>query len=307
MAEFESEGAKADTMAKVGLLYMEALKARAAIKMREANQQPFTELLALVKRRQGGGMGTGLDTARLEAQLENERQHLSIARYDFERAKIDLLSAIGLPLDLPLELTDDFQSVPDMQLSVETAIDGAIAHRPEVQAQDQRVKAMALAYSSTVGERLPSIVAQGDYGLIGNRMHNTLATYNVAVMLQIPIFDGGQREGRIIEAKSQVEQETIRMQGVLLQVKTEVRDALLTLAGAKEQLSIAQSGVKAALTELSLARERFAVLTTSSNIEVTNALFSVSRARENVVDALFRLNAARVHLARSMGDLDQLR
>jgi len=141
--------------------------------------------------------------------------------------------------------------------------------------------------------------------LIGNRVHNTLATYNMAMLLQIPIFDGFQREGRISEARSQVHQESLRMEGVTLQVKMEVREALFTLTGAKEQLVIASSGLKASLTELQLARERFAVLTAGNNLEVT--IHSVARARENTVDALFRLNAARVHLARATGELDKLR
>ena len=143
--------------------------------------------------------------------------------------------------------------------------------------------------------------------MIGNRVHNTLATYNMAMLLQIPIFDGFQREGRISEARSQVHQESLRMEGVTLQVKMEVREALFTLTGAKEQLVIASSGLKASLTELQLARERFAVLTAGNNLEVTNAIHSVARARENTVDALFRLNAARVHLALATGELDKLR
>jgi outer membrane protein len=306
-AEFESEGAKADAMASVGLLYMEALKADATVKMREANQQLFTDLLAFARRRQTGGMATGLDTARLESQLENDKQHLSIARYDVERAKLSLKNAMGLPIDTPLELTDEFQDVTGILPSLERATDAAISQRPEVQAHHQRMKATALSYRAALGERVPSLVGQADYGLIGDRANNTLTTYNVAILMQIPIFDGFQREGRIKEARSLLQQETIRLEGVTLQVKMEVREALLTTVGAKEQLTIAGAGLKASLMELKLARERFAVLTAGNNLEVTNAMHSLARARENIVDALFRMNAARVHLARSMGELDQLR
>jgi outer membrane protein len=85
-----------------------------------------------------------------------------------------------------------------------------------------------------------------------------------------------------------------------------VREALVTVTSAQEQLSIAKAGMEAALTELALARERFAVLSSSSNLEVTNALFSVSRGRENMVDAMFRLNQARINLARALGQLDRV-
>lgn len=86
----------------------------------------------------------------------------------------------------------------------------------------------------------------------------------------------------------------------------EVREALVTMQSAKEQVAISQDGMKAALKELQLARERFTVLTAQNNLELTNALNSVSRARDNTVEALFRLNASRVHLARAQGRLGLL-
>jgi outer membrane protein len=39
---------------------------------------------------------------------------------------------------------------------------------------------------------------------------------------------------------------------------------------------------------------------------VTNALTAVARGRENLVEALFQLNAARVNLARATGSLNAL-
>ncbi|MFZ1803569.1 MAG: TolC family protein, partial [Nitrospira sp.] len=101
---------------------------------------------------------------------------------------------------------------------------------------------LELTYAAITGERLPSLVAQGEYGLIGNRWSNTLDTYNMAVILQIPIFDGAQREGRIAQARSQWQQESLRMRSVLNHIKMEVHDALASLAAAKEQVGIAQVG-----------------------------------------------------------------
>lgn len=306
VAELESETTKYDTMAATGLLYMEALKAEAMVRSREANLRVFNELLELARGRRGGGMATGLDTARVEAQRENERQQLAVARYEVERVKLNLIHVLGISFDVRLLLTDDFlMEVPDAP-SPQEALATAMATRAEVKTQAQRIKAASISLSSTVSERLPSLSAQGDYGLIGNRMHNTLDTYNVALLLSIPIFDGGQREGRISESRSLVQQEMIRMRLVTNKVTLEVREALVMLASAKEQLGISQAGLKAAITELGLARERFTILTASSNLEVTNALFSMVRARDNVVDAMFRLNAARVNLARSLGQLDTM-
>ncbi len=306
MTEREAEAKKLDTMASVALTYMEGLKATAMIKMHEANQQVMNELLGTVRQRQRGGLATGLDIARLEAQLAAERQQGSSARYDLDHAKLSLINLLALPTEIPLVLTDEWLTevwdVPTPQGVVEEAL----SQRPEVQAQHTRVKALELTYASITGERLPSLVAQGEYGLIGNRWNNTLDTYNMALILQIPIFDGAQREGRIAQARSQWQQESLRMRSVLNHIKMEVYDALASLAAAKEQVGIAQAGLQMATKELDLARERYAVLTSTSHFELTNGLSSVARARENLVTALFQLNAARVNLARATGSLHTL-
>jgi outer membrane protein TolC len=306
VTEFESDIRKFDTMASVALSYMEGLKAMGMVKMHEANQQVIGELLGMVKQRQRGGVATGLDLARLEGQLANERQQIAAAQYDVQRAKFTLVNLLGFAFEIPLSLTDEFQfEVRDVP-APQGAVEEAIGNRPEVQAQYTRVRAMELTYSSLTGERLPSLVAQGDYGLIGNRWNNSLDTYNISLLLQIPIFDGAQREGRIAESRSQLRQEGLRMRSVLNQVKMEVHDAVASLAAAKEQVGIARIGMQAATKELDLARERYGLLTASSQFELTNGLYSMARARENLVNAVFQLNAARVNLARSTGSLNTL-
>ncbi len=306
VSESESESRKFDTMASVALTYMEGLKAMGMVKMHEANQRVMNDLLGLIKQRQRAGVATGLDIARLDAQLASERQQTSASQYAVERAKLTLLNLLALPYETPLTLTDEFR--PDVldPPVIRAAVDEALTQRPEVVAQATRVRATELTYSSITGERLPSLVAQGDYGLIGNRWNNSLDTYNMALVLQVPIFDGSQREGRIAEARSQLRQEALRLQSILNHVKMEVHDAMAALTAAKDQVGIAQAGMRSASKELELARERYAVLTASSHFEMTNALTAVARARENLVEALFQLNAARVNLARATGSLNSL-
>lgn len=305
-SEAESESKKFDTMASVALTYMEGLKALGMVKMHEANQQVMNDLLGLIKQRQRMGVATSLDIARLEAQLASERQQTSVSQYAVESAKLNLLNLLALPYETPLVLTDEFRPDALGPSATQAAVEDALNQRPEVVAQVTRLKATELTYSSITGERLPSLVAQGDYGLIGNRWNNTLDTYNMALLLQVPIFDGGQREGRIAQSRSQLRQEALRLQSILNQVKMEVHDAVAAMTGAKDQVGIAQAGMRSASKELELARERYAVITSSSHFELTNALTAVARARGNLVDALFQLNAARVNLARATGSLNTL-
>ena len=306
VSEREADTTKNDTMATVALHYMEVLRNAETAAARTANVDLYKELVSFIRTRQSGGMATGLDTARLETQLENERQRLELAKSDVERTKLILINALGVNFDVKLILTDELKAPEEPIPAQDDAMEVALVNRPEMKAQEQRVQVSRLSLSSVKGERLPSLQAQGDYGLIGNQVNNSTSTYNVGVTMSIPVFDGGQREGRIGESRSHLLQEEIKLDLVTRQITMELREALVTLTSAKEQLRIAKDGLKAAMTELQLARERFRLLS-SNSLELSNALFSLVRARDNMIDGLFRANASRVNLARAMGQVEALR
>ena len=306
VAQLESATTDNDTAATVALHYFEVLRNQETLDARVANVGLYEDLVAFVRSRQSGGMATGLDTARLETQLENERQRLELAKGDAEQAKLTLLNSIGIGFDVKLMLTDELKGYNALVPSLDSAMQSAIANRPELKAQLQRIRTAELSLSSIKGERIPSLSAQGDVGQIGNGVGTNTTTYNVGVLLSIPIFDGGQREGRIGESRSQLNQETLKLMLVKNQVGMELREALVTMKASMEQHRIAKDGLKASLTEVALARERFRVLS-SNTLELSNALNSLVRGRDNMIDALFRVNASRVNLARAQGQTGDLR
>lgn len=306
VAEFDAQSSRYDTMASTGLAYLEGVRAASALTMRRANQQLIRELLSMAKVRQKEGSATGLDVARLEGQLANEQQQVVTAQADLERAKTTLGNLLGLTFEVRMTLTEQFAAQVQETASLQAAWEQALTNRPEVQAQAKRLRSAELSYSSVTGERLPSLVAQGDTGLIGNRWNNSLDTYNMALLLQVPLFDGGQREGRVSTARSQLKQEAFRLKVVLNQVRAEINEARIALGAARDKAELAQAGLQAATKETALAKERYTVLTVANQFDVITAITSMARARENLVAALFELNAARVNYARATGTLDSL-
>ncbi|HEX5646960.1 MAG TPA: TolC family protein [Nitrospira sp.] len=306
VAELDAVATENDTIAKVALGYFEVLRNQETMNVRSANVGLYQDLVAYIKSRQAGGMATGLDTARLETQLENERQRLELAKGEVERARFALLNAIGIGYDVALQLTDELKAFEGLVPSIEHAMESAGANRPELKAQMQRIRTAELNVRSVKGERLPSMSAEGNYGLIGNKFDSNTGTYNVGVQLSIPIFDGGQREGRIGQGVSEYNQEHYKLAVVKNQIGMEIREALVTLKASIEQHRIAEAGMKASLTELALARERIRMLN-SNTLELSNALSSIVRAKDNMIDALFRVNASRVNLARAQGLVETLR
>ena len=95
------------------------------------------------------------------------------------------------------------------------------------------------------------------------------------------------------------------MKDVSDQVTLEVRNALLTLDSSTQQVAVAEKGLSLSMKELTFARDRFAA-GLATNIEITNARTSVARARDNLIEALFRFNASRINLARAKGELEKI-
>jgi outer membrane protein TolC len=305
VAGLEAEVTKRDVMATVGLLYMEALRADEAVKARQADVELGQQLFKLAKDRKLAGVATGLDVTREEFQLENNRQRWLVALNEQESARLNLLRALGIGFDVRLVLTDALAFVPVEAQPAEQALTIARQQRLELRVQENRQRLAALSLSSVTSERLPSLTLNGDYGWIGVKPEDPSATHTIGLTLSVPIFDGGQRESRISENRSRVRQESIRMKDVSDQVTLEVRNALLTLESSQQQVAVAQKGLELAAKEMTFARDRFeAGLTT--NIEVTNAQTSMARARDNVIEALFRFNASRINLARAKGEIEQL-
>ncbi|MDH4082213.1 MAG: TolC family protein [Nitrospira sp.] len=305
VANLEAEVTKRDVMATVGLLYMEATRAAAAVNARQADMELSQQLLKLAQDRKKAGVATGLDVTREEVQLENTRQRLLVADNDHESAKLNLIRALGIDFDVRLTLTDELAFVTVASQTPTHALLAARENRAELKAQVTRQKLASLSLSSITSERIPSLSLNGDYGWIGLKPDDALVTRSIGLMLSVPIFDGGQREARISETRSRVRQESIRMEDVSDQITLEVRHALLTLDSSTQQVSVAEKGIELAKKELTFARDRFAAGLTT-NIEVTNAQTSMARARDNVIEALFRFNASRINLARAKGEIENL-
>ena len=305
VAGLDSATQQMDTMALVALAYLETLRVQKSVKARMADVKLNNQLLRLAMERKSVGMATRLDVTRAKVQLENEKQRLLVARNDFGSAKLNLSRGIGLSFDVKLILTDDLKLVPVTPQTVDEALQVAREHRVELKAQQKRERLAALSLSSVVMERVPSLTANGDVGLIGNQPSKALTTDNVQVLLSIPLFDGGQREGRISEQRSLVRLESLRTRDVERQVGLEVRDALLTMESTQQRVAVAKEGLRLAFQELGLAKRRFAV-GLATNIEVTNAQTRVAQARDNLIEALFNFNASRVDLARAQGRLEAL-
>jgi outer membrane protein TolC len=306
MADAASAGELAATQAAAA--YLRALRGEAQLDARVADSTLATELLGIARSQLQAGVGVGLDVTRAQSQLATVRAQLIAARNERDRSRLELRRTLNLPLDTPVELADSLSTFVREDLAVDeaTATQRALRDRADLRAAQEQLRAARQSVSAIRSERLPSVSAFGDDGVIGKDLGRVLPTYTYGIQLSLPIFDGFRREGRIEEQQAVVRELDVRRRDLEQQTAIEVRGALLDLASAREGVDAARERLRLSEQEVGQARERFRA-GVAGNADVVTASLSLNSARSQYIDALTSLQAARVTLARAEGAVTQLR
>ena len=306
-ADAEATAEQAATVASTA--YVRAMRADADLHARQADTLLATDLLGIAQSQLRAGTGVGLDVTRARAQLAATRASLIASRNARDHARLDLLRSLSLPVETDIVLTDSLSTVAAATEPVpdEAALLAQALHaRPDILAEEQRVRAARQGLSAINAERLPTLGLIADDGVIGKNGARLLNTYTWGLQVSIPIFDGFRREGRLQEQRSVVKEAEIRQHDVEQQAQADVRGAVLDLAAAREQLDAASERLRLAEQELAQARDRFNA-GVAGNADVVNASLALTSSRTLVNDAETAYQLARVSLARATGSVTSLR
>jgi outer membrane protein TolC len=303
-AKSDFDAAKNQVADQVARAYVTTLRAQAALDTARANVELSQALRTLAQQQKDAGTGTGLDVTRADVQLANDKQRLVAAANDRRRAGLNLMRAMGLNLDAAIALTDQLEYRPADVGTLADALAEARKLRAELKAQKDREQSARLSYGSVKAERLPSLGAAANYGSIGTGLVGAQPTYDYGVSLKVPVFDGGRRDARRTESLSQYRQEQTRTRDLEQQVELDVRLAFDSIDSAATEVTTAREGVALSEKELAQAKRRYQAGVANS-LEVTDAQTRLDRARDNLINALYDYNVARIDLATATGKIQE--
>lgn len=283
--------------------YLEALASDARAQSARAQLQTSEALFQQAQDLKQSGIIAGIDVVRAEVRLNADRQRVTVSQNDFEKARLQLARVIGLPVGQTFVVSAQLPNVPVPDLTVEQALAQAYKSRPDYLAAQERVKAAEATRAAAFGELMPSVQVNADYGALGLKPSDTVATYTLAGSVSIPIFQGGRTQGRIAQADADLRQRRAEAEDMRAQIYYDVRTSFLDLQATSEQLQVATRSRELANQELTQARDRFAA-GIANNLEVVQAQQSVTAAEEQYIDALLGFDIAKAVLARSLGDAE---
>ena len=281
-------------------LYLEAVSASSRIDVAKAQQETAEALLRQASNLKDSGLVAGIDVVRAQVQVQRQRQKQIVAENDFEKAKLQLARAIGLPPGQPIVLTDKVPYAPMAPVALDQALTDAYEQRADYLAARDRVAAAETSAAAVSAQHLPSVTLDADYGTIGQTLSTAHPTYSMAANVRVPIWEGGRVQAKRTEAEAVLRQRRAELEDFRGRIDLEVRTSFLDVRAAAQQVDTAQTTVTLANQELAQARDRFAA-GVASNIEVTQAQESVAEASETYIDALYHHNVAKAMLARAVG------
>jgi outer membrane protein TolC len=246
------------------------------------------------------GTVAGIDVLRAEVELRTEQQRLLAQKNQVEKDKLVLARAIGLPNGQQFNVTDLLPFTP-LATALDDLLKQAYDRRADFRAAQANVRAAEYATEAARAEHYwPSVVVQADYGDIGKTVDNSHGTYSLIAGVRFPIYAGGKVHTDIDQAEAVLRNKKNALEDLRGRIDYEVRNALLDLQSAADQVTVARTNVDLATETLVEARDRFGAGVTD-NIEVVQAQQLLAAANENYIGSLNAHNGAKIALATALG------
>ena len=308
MAEANLRGARAvfertkeDTLFATRSAYLQILLAQenaaAALRARDQAQ----ENLRVAQARLQAGAAPQFDVLQAEVAVAGADQSIVRAQTGVLTARTDLLAALNVQLDLPLDLTDTLAPQP-VSGTLADAIGQASRDRPDLVEVRSRLEAARAGIELAASGGRPSLTLSGGYDVSGNATSSLTGAWFVTLGVTLLVFDGGITNERIREATLRVEQLTVLEAQTKQRVEVEVRQAWLALQQADGELIPATRAVEQGREAARLASVRYEA-GVGTSLEVISAQAALAQADVALAQARFGHHVARNRLLLATGAL----
>lgn len=254
------------------------------------------------------GMIPKNDLLRAEVDLADRRQSLTEAKHTVLLAKARLNNVLRRDVTTPVEIEDRLDDVPP-PLPYDESLKKAYVQRPELRQAD---KSITIAEQNIVSARssyYPSLNMSLSYGrkntepyvfttdgIKGNREETTLS-----MVASWKFWEWGATRSKILAAQSSLRKARITVKQLKDTVALEIKERMLSLAAAKENIGVATLAVRQAEENFRIAEERYKEQVTTS-IEVLDSRIRLTTAQRNYYRALYTYHLSLAALQRAVGE-----
>ncbi|MGD0628489.1 MAG: TolC family protein [Terracidiphilus sp.] len=284
-------------------LYLNAQSAAARAAAAQSRVTDSTTLYKLAKDKHDTGTATGVDVLRADVQLANDKQSLLIAQNQFKQSLLSLARNLGMEPATPLELAEPLVYRPINQDESDSLVPAALASRADYLSLAAQRQQLFEQQSANRARSYPKVSINGNFGGIGRSIGGVQATGLIQGQIDFTVFDR-DRQGEAAELASRVRRIDDQIADLRRGIDEDIREALLNLDSAAQQVTVAEEGQNLARRELELAQDRFQS-GAANNVEVVTAQDELARAEDNYILAISSHIDAKFALARAQGNTEK--
>jgi len=238
-----------DVMFLVEQAYYQLIGIEALVRVNEQLLKNIETALDAARRRRESGLATVADVYRAETQVAQSRLTLTRSRGEFDKARGQLATAVGLPIHSSIQV-QKLSAPPEVQQVVTAVTDyleRAKATRPDLIAAEAQARAARASANATAKAGLPSIEVTGNTAL--NEYHPDRASTRantLSINLRIPIFSGFRDTYAVRQAEAQAAQAEAARNALFRQTQLEVWQAYYDLRTVTTGIATTEAQVKSA-------------------------------------------------------------
>jgi outer membrane protein TolC len=277
--------------------------------MREAQVTAVQEAqsdTAASEERMRVGVATLEEVLQTRTALAQAQFQLATLEGSLLSARGNLAAAMGLPANARFAIPNvaEREQVCEVQASVDTLINRAIASRPEI--SQARAQAASLAaqirVARSAGYPALTLTSTASYAN-SNTVNATGRNLSLVLGLQIPVFNGFSRQYDVRSAQAQYEAGLAQVTSTQQQITVEVFASYAALQTATQRIRAAEDLLNSAQqsSDVAVGRYREGVGTI---VDVLLARTALANARADEIQARWEWHTALAQLAHDVGTLD---
>ncbi|MGB7743958.1 MAG: TolC family protein [Terracidiphilus sp.] len=302
-SKMDDQDARDHIVRAVAGYYLSAQSAQARADAAQSRVTDSETLLKLAGDKHDAGTATGVDVLRAQVQLANDRQALLEAQNEYKQSLLVLARNLGIDPGTPLELAEPLRFQTLAQSQPEDLLPAALQSRADYLSLDRQRQSLLEQQSANRARFYPKVSINGNIGELGRSIGGVDTTGLIQGQIDFTIFDR-DREGEAQQLARGLKRLDDRIADLRRGLDEEIREALLNLESASDQVRVASDGQDLAVRELQMAQDRFAA-GTANNVEVVTAQDELARAQQNYILAVSSHVDAKFALARAMGDTEK--
>ncbi len=294
--------------ANIYKIYYQLVVSKTQIDQIDANIQRAEKLLHDTKELHKNGFAEKIDADRVSVQLVNLETEKASAQNQIRNGYLGLKLLMGMPLKDSLVLTE---TVTDEKIKdgILFENDYKYADRNDFQALQLGKKLNEFNVKRYKMMYIPTLTFTGAYSKMAQRTNfdffgkgDWFTTSYIGLNLNIPIFDGFQKDANIRKSKLEVQQIQNQLDNLKISIDNDVAQALNNFRNAINTMDFQKKNMQLAEEVYNQSKKKYEA-GIGSNTDITNAQTDLRVAQSNYIKALYDAVIAKIDYTKAIGKL----